>query len=85
MDVIVRSNNNPVNDMTTHVSWLINNLDKVIKNKIRHSVWLVTVMDCQSGYSYHQQDNGFQIKTCFCLMSFRRSDCLFALFIVLST
>ena len=28
MDVIVRSNNNPVNDMTTPVSWLINDLDK---------------------------------------------------------
>ena len=24
MDVIVRSNNNPVNDMTAPVSWLIN-------------------------------------------------------------
>ena len=29
MDVIVRSNNNPVNDMTTPVSGLINDLDKV--------------------------------------------------------
>ena len=26
MDVIVRSNNNPVNDMSFSVSWLINNL-----------------------------------------------------------
>ena len=33
MDVIVRSNNNPVNDMTTPVSGLINDLDKVIKIK----------------------------------------------------
>ena len=33
MDVIVRSNNNPVNDMTTHVRGLINELDKVIKTK----------------------------------------------------
>ena len=27
MDVIVRSNNNPVNDVTAPVSWLINDLD----------------------------------------------------------
>ena len=33
MDVIVRSNNNPVNDMTAPVSWLINDLDKAIKTK----------------------------------------------------
>ena len=33
MDVIVRSNNNPVNDMTAPVSWLINYLDKAIKTK----------------------------------------------------
>ena len=33
MDVIVRSNNNPVNDMTVPVSWLINNLDKAMKSK----------------------------------------------------
>ena len=57
MDVIVRSNNNPVNDMTAPVSWLINYLDKAIKTKsISKSVWLVIVMDSQSGYSYHQQD-----------------------------
>ena len=31
MDVIVRSNNNPVNDMTAPVSWLINDLGKVIR------------------------------------------------------
>ena len=31
MDVIVGSNNNPVNDMTAHMSGLINNLDKVTK------------------------------------------------------
>ena len=31
MDVIVRSNNNPVKDMTAHVSGLINDLDKVMK------------------------------------------------------
>ena len=37
MDVIVRSNNNPVNDMTAHVSWLINDLDKVIKIKSTQS------------------------------------------------
>ena len=56
MDVIVRSNNNPVNDMTAPVSWLINDLDKAIKTKSTQSVWLVIVMDCRSGYSYHQQD-----------------------------
>ena len=41
--------------MTAPVSWLINDLDKAIKTKSTH-VWLVIVMDCQSGYSYHQQD-----------------------------
>ena len=33
MDVIVRSNNNPVNDMTTLMCGLINDLDKVMKIK----------------------------------------------------
>ena len=33
MDVIIRSNNNQVNDVTAPVSWLINDLDKVIKTK----------------------------------------------------
>ena len=56
MDVIVRSNNNPVNDMTAHMSWLINDLDKAIKTKSSQSVWLVIVVDCQSGYSCHQRD-----------------------------
>ena len=57
MDAIVRSNNDPVNDMTAPVSWLINDLDKVIKTKSSQiSVWLEIVMDFQSGYSYHQQD-----------------------------
>ena len=39
MDVIVRSNNNPVNDMTTLVSGLINDLDKVIKTKSSQSLF----------------------------------------------
>ena len=39
MDVIVRSNNNPVNDMTAPVSWLINDLDKVIKTKSSQSLF----------------------------------------------
>ena len=56
MDVIVRSNNYPVNDMTTPVSGLINDMDKVIKTKSSQSVRLVIVEDCQSGYSCHQQD-----------------------------
>ena len=34
MDAVVRSNNNPVNDMTVLMSGLINDLDKVIKTKI---------------------------------------------------
>ena len=33
MDVVVRSNNNPVNDMTAPMSGLINDLDKAIKTK----------------------------------------------------
>ena len=33
MDVIVWSNNNPVNNMTAPVSGLINDLVKVLKNK----------------------------------------------------
>ena len=56
MDVIVWSNNCPVNDMTALMSGLINVLDKVIKTKSSLSVWLVIVVDCQSGYSCHQQD-----------------------------
>ena len=39
MDVIVRSNNNPVNDMTAPVSWLINDLDKVIMTKSSQSLF----------------------------------------------
>ena len=33
IDVIVRSNNNPVNDMTTLMSGLINDLDKAMITK----------------------------------------------------
>ena len=33
MDVIVRTNNNPVNDVTAPVSGLINDLNKVIRTK----------------------------------------------------
>ena len=43
MDVIVRSKNNPVNDMTAHVSGLINDLDKVAKIKV---VKVCLVRDC---------------------------------------
>ena len=32
-------NNNPVNDMTAPVSWLINDLDKVIKTKSTQSLF----------------------------------------------
>ena len=47
---------NPINDLPAPMSGLINDLDKAIKTKSSQSVWLVIVMDCQSGYSYHQQD-----------------------------
>ena len=33
MDVVVTSNNKPVNDMTAHISGLINDLDKAMKIK----------------------------------------------------
>ena len=56
MDVFVRSNNKPVNDMTALMSGLINDLDMVMKTKSRQSVWLVIVVDRQSGYSCHQHD-----------------------------
>ena len=39
MDVIVRSNNNLVNDMTAHMSGLINDLDKGKKTKSRQSLF----------------------------------------------
>ena len=39
MDAIIRSNNNPVNDITAPVSWLINDLDKVIKTKSSQSLF----------------------------------------------
>ena len=49
MDVIVRSNNNPVNDMTSPVNGLINDLDKAMKTKSSQSLfgmwlqWIVNV------------------------------------------
>ena len=39
MDVIVRSNNNPVNDMTALMSGLINDLDKAMKIKSSQSMF----------------------------------------------
>ena len=39
MDVVVRSNSNPVNDMTVPVSGLINDLDKAIKTKTSQSLF----------------------------------------------
>ena len=39
MDVIVRLNNDPVNDITAPVSWLINDFDKVIKTKSSQSLF----------------------------------------------
>ena len=37
MDVIVRSNSNPVNVMTALISGLINDVDKVLKTKSTQS------------------------------------------------
>ena len=39
MDIVVRSNNDPVNDMTALVSWLINDLDKAMKTKSSQSLF----------------------------------------------
>ena len=39
MDVIVRSNNDPVNDVTSPVSGLINDLGKVIETKSSQSLF----------------------------------------------
>ena len=38
MDVIVRSSNNPINDITAPVIGLINDLDKAIKTKSSQSL-----------------------------------------------
>ena len=39
MDVIIRSNNNSVNDMTAPVSGIIDDLNKVIKTKSSQSLF----------------------------------------------
>ena len=39
MDVIVRSHNNPVNDMTAPMSGLVNDLDEVIKTTCSQSLF----------------------------------------------
>ena len=39
MDVIVRSNNGPVNEMTVPISGLINDLDRVAKTKSSQSLF----------------------------------------------
>ena len=39
MDVIARSNNYPVNDMTAPMSGIINGLDKAIKSKSSQSLF----------------------------------------------
>ena len=39
MDVIVRSNNNALNDMTAYMSGLINDLDKDMKTKSSQSMF----------------------------------------------
>ena len=38
MGVIIRSNNNPVNDITARVSGIFNDLDKVMKTKSSQSL-----------------------------------------------
>ena len=43
MDFIVRSNNNPVNDMTAIMSGIINDLDKAIKTNSSQSLFFVIV------------------------------------------
>ena len=47
MDDIIRSNNNPVNDMTALMNGLVNDLDKVMKKRV---VKVCLVIDC-SGLS----------------------------------
>ena len=39
MDVIIRSDNNPINDMTALMSGLMNDLDKVMNTKSRQSLF----------------------------------------------
>ena len=39
MDIIARTNNNPVNDMITPMSGFINDLDKDIKTKSSQSLF----------------------------------------------
>ena len=39
MYVVIRSNNNPVNDITADMSGPINDLDNAIKNKSSHSLF----------------------------------------------
>ena len=39
MDVVVRSKNNSVNDITAYMNGLINDLDKVIKTKSSQSLF----------------------------------------------
>ena len=60
MDVIVGSNNDPVNDMTTPVSGLINDLDKVIKIK---SICICIILEISSLLS-----NNYPGLQCACVM-----------------
>ena len=52
MDVIVRSNNNPVNDMTTPVSGLINDLNMVMRLRVVK----VCLISYRNGFACHKQD-----------------------------
>ena len=57
MAVIVRLNNNPVNDMTAPVSWLINYLDKAIKTKSTYTyilTYLLYLLIILTYYTYIQ-------------------------------
>ena len=35
-DIVIRSNNNQINDISVFISWLVNDMDKVIKTMISH-------------------------------------------------
>ena len=63
--VVVGSNNIPVNDMTALMSGLIYQLDKIIETKRSQSAWFVIAVNCQSGYSCHQQDKQ-TLEGCLC-------------------
>ena len=52
MDVVTRSNNNPVNAMPVLMSGIINDLDKVMNSMNNQSVWSVVVVECDCTETY---------------------------------